>query len=196
MRTSLLRGLILALFAAITIGLGRIFGFELDQVALLGAAIGGVLAFVPGGTWERPAGFALGFVLAWIGYAMRAALLPDSAAGRAASAFIVLAVLAVVVAAAQERIPLWSGLLGVAAMVGAYEESYTAAPSQFVSQSTSSATTALLAVALGHLGASLLSDRVDAGAMADQPRHESGADLEADTTDRSSFDDLLAGDTK
>jgi hypothetical protein len=40
-------------------------------------------------------------------------------------------------------------------MVGAYEEAYTSAPSQFVADSTEAATAILLAAAMGYLATSL-----------------------------------------
>ena len=92
MRRSLIAGLVLAVFAALIIGLGELFGLDLQHVALMGAAIGGVLGLVPHQhSLGKLGGFAIGFAVAWVGFALRAALLPDSAAGRAAAAFIVVA---------------------------------------------------------------------------------------------------------
>jgi hypothetical protein len=157
MRRSLLTGLVLAAFAALIIGLGQLFGLDLQHVALLGAALGGVLGLVP---HEPPlgklGGFLVGFVAAWIGFALRAAVLPDSAGGRAVAAFIVVAAIGVACAVSANRLPLWSGLVGAAAIVGAYEETYTNAPSQFLHESLAAGTTVLFAVALGYLAASLL----------------------------------------
>ncbi|MDR6865117.1 hypothetical protein [Phycicoccus sp. 3266] len=157
MRRGLVVGLVLAVFAALIIGLGQLFGLDLQHVALLGAALGGVLGLVP---HEPPlgklGGFLVGFVTAWIGFALRAAVLPDSASGRAVAAFLVVAVIGVACAVSAGNLPLWSGLLGAAAIVGAYEETYTNAPSQFLQESPAAGTTVLFAVALGYLAASLL----------------------------------------
>lgn len=151
-------GLVLAVTTALVIGLSDLLGLDLQHVALLGAALGGALAFVPHTPeWGRLAGFLVGFLAAWVGYALRAAVLPDAAAGRAVAALLVIALVAVVAAASAGRLPLWSGLIGVAALVGAYEEVYTSAPSQFVVDSMGAATAILLAVAVGYLAASLLS---------------------------------------
>lgn len=151
-------GLVLAVTTALAIGLSDLLGLDLQHVALLGAALGGALALVPHPSeLGRLAGFFLGFFAAWLGYALRAAVLPDAAAGRALAALLVVAVVAVVAAASASRIPFWSGLIGVAALVGAYEEAYTSAPSQFVTDSTKAATAILLAAAIGYLATSLVS---------------------------------------
>jgi hypothetical protein len=47
--------------------------------------------------------------------------------------------------------PLWSGLLGVAAIAGAYEYAFGLDPTAFTSQSVTAATTVLLAAAVGFL---------------------------------------------
>ena len=190
MRRSLIAGLVLAVFAALIIGLGELLGLDLQHVALMGAALGGVLGLVP----HQPAlgklgGFGVGFVLAWIGFALRAALLPDSAGGRAAAAFIVVAVIAVVCAVSAGRLPRWSGLLGAAAIVGAYEETYTNAPSQFLQEAPTAATTVLFAVALGYLATSLVAEGLRAGAPASSPGRHARDESEG-------LDGLFAGETK
>jgi hypothetical protein len=197
MRKRLVIGLLLAVFAALIIWLGRLLGLDLDHVALAGAAIGGVLGLVSSPALGKLAGFALGFVVAWLGFALRAAVLPDSAGGRAAAAFIVVAVIAVVCAVSADRLPLWSGLLGAAAIVAAYEEAYTNAPSQFISESPTAATTMLFAVALGFLAASLLPLDGRQGA------HEAGRgwtwfgdSRPQRANDSVGLDGLMAGDTK
>lgn len=150
MRLDILSGAGLAITAAAAVVLGAFFGLELDHVALLGIALGAVVGLVPHGRpIHRLAGFGAGFALAWIGYALRAAVLPDSTSGRAVAVLVIVLACTLVHLASRHAVPLWSTLVGVAAMVGAYEETYTAAPSLFVDQSVSAATTVLLAVAIG-----------------------------------------------
>lgn len=157
MRNTLLAGLALAVAAALTVVLGELLGLELGHVALIGTGLGAVVALVPDRSPAfRLAGFAAGFVLAWIGYALRAGVLPDSAGGRAVAVFLVVLACVAVCAASLNRVPIWSSLVGVAAMVGSYEEIYTNAPSQFLRESPGAATTVLLAAALGFLAASIL----------------------------------------
>jgi len=187
MRRSLIAGLVLAVFAALIIGLGELFGLDLQHVALMGAALGGVLGLVPHPhALGRLGGFAVGFVLAWIGFALRAALLPDSATGRAVAAFLVVALITVACSVSAGRLPLWSGLLGAAAIVGAYEETYTNAPSQFLKEAPTAATTVLFAVALGYLATSLVAE----GLRASAPAATTARD------DAEGLDGLFAGETK
>ncbi|GAB3445721.1 hypothetical protein GCM10027517_27050 [Phycicoccus ginsengisoli] len=190
----------LAVFAALIIGLGQLFGLDLQHVALLGAALGGVLGLVP---HEPPlgklGGFLVGFVAAWIGFALRAAVLPDSAGGRAVAAFLVVAVIGVACAVSAGNLPLWSGLLGAAAIVGAYEETYTNAPSQFLQESPAAGTTVLFAVALGFLAASLI-PLGQAGAHSrgtwDSWFSRGSARSGDDNVDTVGIDGLVAGDNK
>jgi hypothetical protein len=156
MRLHILSGVALALTASIAVVLGAFFGLELDSVALLGIALGAVVGLVPQGRpIHRLIGFGAGFAIVWAGYATRAAVLPDSTSGRAVAALVVVLACTLVYLVARGAIPLWSPLVGVAALVGAYEETYTAAPSQFVDQSLSAATTVLLAAAIGYLVSAL-----------------------------------------
>lgn len=166
MKSNVIGGIVLAVSAALVVGLGQLLGMDLQHVALVGAALGGVLGLVPDRSpAERIVGFLVGFVAAWAGFALRAAVLPDSASGRAVAAFLVVVICMVVAAGAGAtpwRLPLWSMLVGVAAIVAAYEETYTNAPSQFLSESPTAATTVLLAVSLGYLATAVLGPQVQA----------------------------------
>lgn len=172
MNSRVVKGVVLALFGALTIAFGHLLGLDLDHVALLGVALGGVIGLVPDRTLtQRLIGFAIGFVLAWIGFALRAGMLPDVAAARALVIFGVIAVAMVIVVATGSRIPLWSALVGSAAMVGAYEQTYTASPSLFGTDSPTAATTVLLAVAMGVLGSVLLGEEVMESRQAEVESH-------------------------
>jgi hypothetical protein len=150
MRLTILSGGALAVAAALTVWLGAFFGLELDHVALLGVALGAVAGLVPHGrAVHRIAGFGAGFAIAWVAYLLRAAMLPDSTSGRAVAVLGVVLACVLVSIVARHRLPLWSTLVGVAALLGAYEEAYTAAPSQVVDTSMTSATAVLLAAAVG-----------------------------------------------
>lgn len=150
MRTSMLAGLTLALTTALVVLVSGASDLELESVALLGAALGAVVALVPD---RSPlmglAGFAGGLVAAWIGYLLRAAVLPDSTGGRAAAVGLVVVLCVGLVAMTGGRLALWSTLLGAAGLVGAYEAGFAAAPPEVVATSTSAATTLLLTVAVG-----------------------------------------------
>ena len=164
----LLSGCALALCAAVVLVMGG--GSELEHVALLGAALGAVIGLVPDGPpLGRLGGFALGLAAAWIAFGIRALLLPDSTSGRAVAAFLVILVCSAVTAVSAGKAPLWSTLVGAAAMVGAYETSYTGSPSQLLTASPQAATTVLLAAGFGFIGATLITTFLQAPAAASTP---------------------------
>jgi len=157
MRKTVLAGVVLAVAAVVVVLLSSALDLQLESVALLGGALGAVIALVPDrGPAARLGGFAAGFVAAWIGYAVRAALLPDTAGGRAVAVGLVVLLCVGVTVVSRDRLPLWSTLLGTAALSGAYELTYAAAPPEFLSTSVSTATTLLLNVAVGFLAAALV----------------------------------------
>jgi len=132
-------------------------GSELEHVALLGAALGGVIGLVPADPpLGKLGGFALGFAMSWIAFAIRAAVLPDSTTGRAVAAFLVIAICGAAAAVSAGRVPLWSSLVGAAAMVGAYETAYSSSPSTFLTTSPAAATTVLLAAGFGYIGTTVI----------------------------------------
>jgi hypothetical protein len=153
MRRTLVTGGLLAVFAALLAQFGGALGLEEIRSALLGAALGAALGLVPGNDRPLPraVGFLVGFALGWIGYALRAGVLPDTGSGRAVAAFLVIAVLTGVCAATLGWMPLWSGLLGIAAIAGAYEFAFGLDPTAFTTESVTAATTVLLAAAVGFL---------------------------------------------
>ena len=127
-------------------------------MALLGAALGAVVALVPDRTpLVRLGGFAVGVVAALLGYLLRALLLPDTSGGRAVAVFLVLLLCVGVSAVAQDRLPLWSLLLGTAGLVGAYEFTYAAAPPELLTTGVDTITSLFLSLAVGFLAASFAS---------------------------------------
>jgi hypothetical protein len=174
----LVAGVVLAVAAMLVVALSAQLGLDLESTALLGAALGAVVALVPDRTPSaRLAGFAAGFVVAWVGYVLRAAFLPDTTSGRAVATGVVVLLCVAVAAVTRERLPLWTTLLGTAALTGAYEFTYAAAPPELASTSLSTATTLLLNVAVGFLAASVVTpvestrraDRAEAAPAATHP---------------------------
>ncbi len=171
MRKTLLAGLLLALAAVVVVWVSAAFGLELESVALLGAALGAVVALVPDRSpLARLGGFAAGFAAAWIGYLVRAGLLPDTAAGRAVAVGLVVLLCVGVTAASLNRLPLWSTLLGTAALSGAYEFTYAAAPPEVMTTSFSAATTLLFNVAVGFLAVALVAPGSAGGVEEPRPK--------------------------
>jgi len=184
MRKTIFAGLVLALAAALVMWLDATFDLELESVVLLGTAVGAVVALVPDRTpLSRFLGFAGGFVVAWVGYLVRAAVLPDTDSGRAVAVVLILLLCVALFGATIGRLPLWSTLLGAAAFAGGYEYTYAAAPQEFVSTSVSAATSLLFCLAVGYLVAATVAPQ--AGALPSRPRSRD-EDLE-----NTSFDDLM-----
>lgn len=187
MRKTLLVGLVLTLAAVAVVLVSAAFDLELEPVALLGVAIGAVVALVPDRTpIMRLAGFAAGFVAAWVGYLLRAGLLPDSAAGRAVAVGVVIVLAVAVSALTFGRVPLWSALLGAAALAGAYEHTYAAAPPEVASTSMSAATVLLFTAAVGFLATAITAP---AGEQPVDRGHRAGRRL--DDSETTSFDDIM-----
>lgn len=157
MRRTMSAGLVLAGAAVGMTLLSDLLDLGLESVALLGLALGAVVALVPDTTAARRlTGFLAGFLVALVGYFVRAGFLPDSATGRAVAVGVVVVLCAAAVAASAGRLRLWSVLLGAAALAGAYELTYAAAPPEIVETSLSTGTSLLLAVAVGFVVAGLL----------------------------------------
>ncbi len=190
MRRSILGGLLLALAAALVVWLSAALDLELESAVLFGAAVGAVLAMVPDRTPAmRFVGFAGGFVIAWIGFFVRAALVPDTASGRAVVVGLVLLACVGLVAATMGRLPMWSTLLGAAAMAGGYEYTYAAAPPEVVSTSVTTATSLLVCIAVGFLVAAATAPADAVGEVAPrQPR--------ANDHGNSKLDDLMTENAK
>jgi hypothetical protein len=156
---TLVTGTALAVTAFALADQGAIFGADLPHVALLGAAAGAVLGLVPDRmAAARLGGFLTGFIAVWIGYALRAGVLPDIPMGRAIAAVVVVALITIVAVATADRLPMWAGFLGAATLLGSYETTFAATPTSFVSDSMTAVTTSLLAASLGFLVAVLLGE--------------------------------------
>lgn len=195
MRTSLLAGGVVAVAAILAVLVGAPFGLELDTYALIGVAMGAVVALVPDGRpGLRLTGFVAGVLIAWVGYLVRAALLPDTTGGRATATFLVLALCVAVAVVAAGRIPVWSTFAGAATMFGAYETTFAAAPPEVATTSITALTAVALTAAIGFLAASLVAP---ATALAqpsvedDQAEYDNQAmDRELDALD-ASLDDMM-----
>lgn len=169
MRKELLIGGCLALASALLILASDWLDLELEAVALFGAVMGAVAAMVPSGSAAgRLIGFLAGFAIAWVGFLIRAAVLPDTSAGRAVIAAVIVLVCTGVALATVRHIRLWSVLLGAAAFTGAYEYTYSAAPPEVLTTSVSAATSLLLSAGVGWLAVSWLAPEPPRTAQADR----------------------------
>lgn len=196
MRKTLVAGVVLAVAATLVVLISAALDLDLESVALLGAALGAVVALVPDrSALERVGGFIAGFVLGFLGYVLRVTSLPDSAGGRAVAVGLVVLLCVAVTAATMGRIPLWAVLLGAASVAGAYEFTYTEAPSELPTTAVSTATTLLFNVAVGFAAAAVFAPvggrgehAAHAGGTAPAPRN--------DADDAAHFDDMMMEDAK
>jgi len=188
MRRTLLVGLGLIVVGVLAIFLDSWFGLDLEPVALFGIAVGAVLALVPDRTpFMRLAGFAGGVVVTWVAYFLRAGVLPDTPGGRAVALGLVIALAAGIAAVSFGRIPLWSTLLGAAALAGAYEFTFDDAPPEVATTSVIAATSLLFTAALGFLVAAVFAP---AGEEPPEPR-ESSPPRSDDDEEPHSLDDMM-----
>lgn len=160
MRRTVLVGAVLTVAAVLVVLISDLLDLELESVALLGVALGAVVALVPDRSpLMRLVGFLAGFVLAWVGYLLRAGVFPDSTGGLAVAVALVLGLCVVVAAASRGRIPLWATFLGAAAMVGAYEYTFAAAMPEVMTTSPSTVTSFMVTAGLGFALVALLAPR-------------------------------------
>lgn len=188
MRTSLLVGLSLALTAAVAVVVSSLFDLQIESVALLGAATGAVLVLVPDTTpLARLGGALLGVLASLLGFALRAAELPDTAGGRAVAVVVVVLLCTVVAVVSRQRIALWAPLLGAAAFAGAYERVYAVAPAELPDTALTTVTALLMALAVGFLATSWAAPRAERGARTPttdpRPPARSGDERTEPTTD-------------
>lgn len=157
-RTCLVGGA-LALTAGLLADQGSVLGADLPHTALLGASLGAVVGLVPDRSVAgRTGAFVFGALAAWLGFALRAGVLPDIPMGRAIASVVVVVAITALAALTAGRLPLWSGLVGSGAMLGAYETTFATTPTGFLADSTTAMTTVLVSAALGLLVASTLQE--------------------------------------
>ncbi|MFD1858761.1 hypothetical protein EHW97_06470 [Aeromicrobium camelliae] len=146
----LVAGALLALAAVVFVMLGESLDLGIAFVVILGIGLGAVIALVPHASLaSRVVAFAVGLAVAWVGYALRVAVLPDTSVGRAVTVAGVILVLTAITAIARGRLPFWSVLLGAAGFAGAYEHVFAENPPLFATESVSTMTSLLLAVVVG-----------------------------------------------
>ena len=144
MKRTVTTGLLLAVGGVLAVYVGSWLNLGL-RATVFGASIGAVLGLVS----DRSVVGRLAAFL--IGYALRAQFLPDVPSGEALALVIVVALITVMAVVSGGRFPMWAGLLGAAALFGAYEELYVAAPYNFLSESIVAVSSMLVPVAMGFL---------------------------------------------
>ncbi len=143
---------------------------------------------------RKVGGFLLGILAASVGYALRAALLPDSTGGRAVAIVLVVALAVGFILLTFGRAPLWSALLGVGALAGAYEIPFTDSPGSLTSSLPATLTLLLFMVAVGFASTVFFAEDDETGSEPQRRRRsketdDGGEAAEADET--ASLDDVL-----
>lgn len=145
MKNHLVSGIVLAVAAAASVLLSGVLGLDLVDVTVLGVALGAALVVISDRSVAgRLVGFGLGVAIAWLAYGLRAGLLPDSDTGRAVAFAVTFVLVGAIAAVSGGRLPMWSMLIGVAAMTGAYEAAFGANTPLFASESVVALTSVLL----------------------------------------------------
>lgn len=158
-----IQGIALAIAGFVAIALNQMLNLGLGSIAF-GLAVGGVLGLVSdGGPVGRVGGFLVGILVALIMYVVRVLFLNDSFAGQVVAMVLALGIITVICALTFGKLPLWTALLGVGLVVGAYETSFVAAPQNLTSELLQYTTTALVPAALGFLAAVFVANRGGAG---------------------------------
>jgi hypothetical protein len=155
------QGLVLAVAGIVALILNQLLNLGLGSIAF-GMCVGGVLGLIgqaDGGPVGRAGGFVIGIVVALVFYIVRVLVLPASFGGQVVAIVLALALITIVCALTGGRIPLWSGLLGIALVVGSYETSFVAAPQNVTTELFQYTTMALVPAALAFLAAVFVAPR-------------------------------------
>ena len=197
MVSKILAGVTLAVASVVALLIGDGLGWDVDGVLFLGAGVGGALGLISGASaLARIGGLLLGLLAASIGYALRAAILPDSTGGRAVAIVVVVVVAVGLVLLTFGRVPLWSALLGVGALGGAYEVAFTDSPGSLTSTLPATLTLLLFMVAVGFAATVFFAEDESRDEEPKRRRRSqpSGGDGQAEQVDESaSLDDVLTG---
>ncbi len=143
------RTLLIGVALAIVVGvLGALVGEEQRRLPLFAVALGAALALVPArNALLRAGAFLLGVVTAFLVIAVGLSI-TMSDFGMAITAAVLVLIVAGIAAATDDVLPMSALLLGVAAMVGAYEFLATNL-FEFTAESLTAGSSMLLAAAIG-----------------------------------------------
>lgn len=184
MRASIGAGLLLSAAVGLVIIISASNGLGIEPYALAGVAAGAVIGLVPDRTpLARLGGFVAGFVAVFVGFAVRAMLLPDTTAGRVVAAVATCLLCVLVTGLTRGRLPLWSLLLGVGTFAGVYEAPFAAAEAEMATTSIDVATSLLTAVAAGFAVAVATAARTRVAVIAIPGQRNAETELGAETTE-------------
>lgn len=189
-----LAGVALAVASVVALFIGDGLGWDVDEVLFLGAGVGGALGLIAApSALARLGGFLLGLLAASVAYALRAAVLPDSTGGRAVGIVIAIALAVGFVLLTFGRVPLWTALLGVGTLGGAFEVAFTDSPGSVLTTLPAYLTLLLFMVAVGFASTVFFAEgdsRDESPPGRRRARPAGGSDEVADA-DTASLDDVL-----
>jgi len=144
-------GTLLAVFTFLAVVLGSWAQLGLDNV-LFATGCGALLGLIPNkGPGVRIGAFFLGFVIGVLGYLFRAAVLPDSVIAQGIAAFIGIMIVTLICGLTRGRLPFWAAILGLIAITGAYNATFTAAPYDFIQSALATTGSLVLCAGVGML---------------------------------------------
>ena len=150
------QGIAIVVAGVVALFLNRFLDLGTSSV-VFGLLIGGAIGIArDGSALGRIGGFVLGIIAAFVFYGLRLLVFNDSFPGQILTLLILVALVAVVCGLTSGRMPLWSGMLGSALVVGAFEYSYENQIYYVQSLIVSNTTAALLPAALGILAGVLV----------------------------------------
>lgn len=164
MGKTFIAGLLLVAAGIVAIVLDGAFGLGLGSV-LLGVAVGGALGLSRDGSpLGRLGAFLVGFLVAIVGYLLRILVLNESALGQILYIAIVVMIVTTVCAVTKNKLPLWAGALGIAAVVGAYELQFVASPQNIQADIFAAAAKVLFPTSLAFLASLFFSTQPESAA--------------------------------
>lgn len=149
MLPSLLRGGVIAVAAGLVAALPATLGLSSPWPVLLVAAVALARPLRPGAI----AAVLVGAAAWWLGIALRAGVLADTTSSLVIAAVVAVGVCTAAAVISRERLPLWAGLLGIAAFGGIYEPMFADEPTKFLTQSVLALASVVVAVGVGTLAA-------------------------------------------
>ncbi|NQU36128.1 MAG: hypothetical protein HQ526_00850 [Actinobacteria bacterium] len=161
-------GTLLAVFTFLAVVLGSWAQLGLDNV-LFATGCGALLGLIPDKSpGVRIGAFFLGFFIGALGYLFRAAVLPDSYLAQGIAAFFGIMIVTLICGLTRGRLPFWGAILGLIAITGAYNATFTAAPYDFIQSALATIGSLLLCAGVGML-AIVLGQLIVGSEEADEP---------------------------
>ncbi|HEX9765242.1 MAG TPA: hypothetical protein VGA36_00665 [Nitriliruptorales bacterium] len=130
--STLIRGALVAIAAALVIVAGTTLGVEAPWSLLLVTGV----ALAPRLTPGTIVSLLVGAAAWWGAMGLRAGVLPDTTSAEILATLAAVSIVTGLAAVSGDRVPLWAGLVGIGAFAGLYEPQFAANPTLFLTEST------------------------------------------------------------